>query len=164
MIDRPEQSVSCREGTVPDEGRVDSPSPGSVPWRPRLANRMSEQNGRMVSIVDDDASLRRSLRNFLTSVGLRVETFESAEVFLDSGSLDKTSCLVLDLQMPGMGGLDLLRHLAESDMRIPVIIVTAHGDDDMRQRTLQVGAIAFLEKPVRGPALLEVIRSALGAA
>jgi len=125
---------------------------------------MTEQNGRMVSIVDDDASLRRSLRNLLTSVGLRVETFESAEVFLESGSLDKTSCLVLDLQMPGMGGLGLLRHLAESDTRIPVIIVTAHGDDDMRQRTLQVGAIAFLEKPVRGPALLEAIRSALGAA
>src|SRR6266436_135345 len=108
--------------------------------------------------VDDDASLRRSLRNLLTSWGFRVETFESAEVFLESGSLDKTSCLVLDLQMPGMGGLGLMRHLAESDTRIPVIIVTAHGDDDMRQRTLQVGAIAFLEKPVRGPALLEAIR------
>jgi len=125
---------------------------------------MTEQNGRMVSIVDDDASLRRSLRNLLTSVGLRVETFESAEVFLKSGSLDKTSCLVLDLRMPGMGGLGLLRHLAESGTRIPVIILTAHGDDDMRQRTLQAGATALLEKPVGGPVLLEAIRSALGAA
>ena len=118
----------------------------------------------MVSIVDDDASLRRSLGNLLMSAGLRVETFESAEVFLESGSLDNTGCLVLDLQMPGMGGLGLLKCLADSGTRIPVIILTAHGDNDMRQRTLQNGATAFLEKPVRGPALLQAIRSALGAA
>jgi len=125
---------------------------------------MNDQNGRMVSIVDDDPSLRRSLRNLLMSAGLSVETFESAEMFLESGSMDKTGCLVLDLRMPGMGGLGLLKHLAESRARIPVIILTAHGDDDMRQRTLQVGATAFLEKPVRGPALLDAIRTALGAA
>ena len=125
---------------------------------------MSEQNGRVVSVVDDDASLRRSLRNLLTSVGLRVETFESAELFLESDSLDKTGCLVLDLRMPGMGGLGLLRRLAASRTRIPVIILTAHGDEDMRQRTLQTGAVAFLEKPVKGPALLGAVRSALGVA
>ena len=125
---------------------------------------MSEQNGRMVSIVDDDASLRRSLRNLLMSAGLRAETFESAEVFLESGAPGNTGCLVLDLRMPGMGGLGLLRRLADSGTRIPVIILTAHADDDMRQRMLQVGATAFLEKPVRGPALLQAIRSALGAA
>ncbi len=125
---------------------------------------MSEQNGRMVSIVDDDASLRRSLRNLLMSAGLRAETFESAEVFLESGALGNTGCLVLDLRMPGMGGLGLLRRLADSGTRIPVIILTAHADDDMRQRMLQVGATAFLEKPVRGPALLQAIQSALGAA
>lgn len=125
---------------------------------------MSEQNGRVVSVVDDDASLRRSLRNLLTSVGLRVETFESAELFLESDSLDKTGCLVLDLRMPGMGGLSLLGRLAASRTRIPVIILTAHGDEDMRQRTLQTGAVAFLEKPVKGPALLGAVRSALGVA
>ena len=125
---------------------------------------MTEQNGRMVSIVDDDASLRRSLRNLLMSAGLPAETFESAEVFLESGSLDNTGCLVLDLRMPGMGGLGLLKRLADSGTRIPVIILTAHADDGMRQRALQVGATAFLEKPVRGPALLQAIRSALGAA
>ena len=124
---------------------------------------MSEQNGRKVSVVDDDASLRRSLRNLLTSAGLLVETFESAEMFLESGFLERTSCLVLDLRMPGMGGLGLLRHLAEAGTRVPVIILTAHGDDDMRQRALQFGAIAFMEKPVRGPALIEAIRSTLGA-
>jgi FixJ family two-component response regulator len=125
---------------------------------------MSEQNGRVVSVVDDDASLRRSLRNLLMSAGLRVEMFESAEVFLESGSLDQTGCLVLDVRMPGMGGLGLLRHLAASGTRIPVIILTAHGDEDMRERTLQAGAVAFLEKPVKGPALVGAVRSALGVA
>jgi FixJ family two-component response regulator len=122
---------------------------------------MNEESGRVVSIVDDDASLRRSLRNLLTSAGLRVETFESAEVFLQSGSQDNTGCLVLDLRMPGMGGLGLLKRLAASGSRIPVIIVTAHGDDDTRQRLLHAGAVAFLEKPVQGAALVNAVRSAL---
>ena len=128
------------------------------------ANRMNEQNGRVVAVVDDDASLRRSFRNLLMSAGFRVETFESAEVFLESGAPDHTGCLVLDLRMPGMGGLGLLRHLAASGSRIPVIIVTAHGDEDAMQRSLQAGALAFLRKPVQGPALLHAVRSALGAA
>jgi FixJ family two-component response regulator len=122
---------------------------------------MTEESGRVVSIVDDDASLRRSLRNLLTSAGLRVETFESAEVFLQSGSQDNTGCLVLDLRMPGMGGLGLLKRLAAAGSRIPVIIVTAHGDDDTRQRLIEAGAVAFLEKPVQGAALVNAVRSAL---
>ena len=125
---------------------------------------MSEQNARVVSIVDDDASLRRSLRNLLMSAGLRVETFESAEVFLESGSQDKTGCLVLDVRMPGMGGLGLLSHLGSSGSRIPVIILTAHGDDDTRQRSLQAGAVAFLQKPVKGTALVDAVRNALAVA
>ena len=116
----------------------------------------------MVSIVDDDPSLRQSLANLLMSAGLSVETFESAEIFLESGSRDTTRCLVLDLRMPGMGGLDLLRRLVASDARIPTIILTAHGDDDTRRRSLQAGAVEFLEKPVKGAALLAAIRSALG--
>jgi FixJ family two-component response regulator len=125
---------------------------------------MSQQNGRVVAVVDDDASLRRSLRNLLMSAGFRVETFESAEVFLDSGAPDHMGCLVLDARMPGMGGLGLLRHLVSSGSRLPVIILTAHGDEDTRRRSLQAGAVAFLEKPVKGPALLNVVRSALGLA
>jgi len=124
---------------------------------------MARRDGRVIGIVDDDPSLRRSLRNLLMSVGFRVDTFESAEAFLQSGHRDEIGCVVLDVRMAGMNGLDLLKHLAASGSRIPVIILTAHGDDDMRQRTLQVGATAFLEKPVRGPALLEAIRSALGS-
>jgi two-component system, LuxR family, response regulator FixJ len=124
---------------------------------------MDERRGHVVSIVDDDASLRRSLRNLVMSAGLRVETFESAEVFLDSGSLNTTGCLVLDLRMPGMGGFELLKRLAMSRSDVPVIIITAHGDRDTRQRSLQAGAVAFLEKPVRGATLLDAVRSALAA-
>ena len=91
------------------------------------------EDGRVVCVVDDDASLRRSLRNLLTSVGFRVETFQSAEAFLGSVHRQNTGCVVLDLRMAGMSGLDLLRHLAATDSRIPVVILTAHGDDETRR-------------------------------
>ena len=88
---------------------------------------MARRDGRVIGIVDDDSSLRRSLRNLLMSVGFRVETFESAEAFLQSGDRDEIGCVVLDVRMAGMNGLDLLRHLAASGSRIPVIILTATG-------------------------------------
>ena len=122
---------------------------------------MNESDTRTVSIVDDDASLRRSLRNLLGSVGLRVETFASAEAFLQSTHQDQTGCLVLDLRMPGMSGFDLLRHLSNTGSRIPVVILTAHGDDEARHRSLQAGAAAFLSKPFNGNALLDAVRTAL---
>ena len=122
---------------------------------------MSEYDGQIVSIVDDDESLRRSLRNLLGSVGFRVETFASAEAFLESLHQEQTGCLVLDLRMPGMDGLALLRHLSGMGSRIPVVILTAHGDDEARERSLQAGAVAFLSKPFNGNALLDVVRTAL---
>jgi len=125
---------------------------------------MSERIGRVVSIIDDDASMRRSLGNLLMSAGFRVETFESAEVFLDSGAPPNTGCLVLDVRMPGMGGLGLLRHLGAAGSRIPVIVLTAHGDEDTRERSLQAGAVAFLKKPVQANVLVDAVRSALAAA
>jgi len=115
----------------------------------------------MVSIIDDDASLRRSVRNLLTSVGFRVQTFASAEEFLESPQRASTDCLVLDLRMAGMNGLDLLQHLTATGSRIPVVILTAQGDDETRQRALQAGAVAFLGKPFRGDALLDAVRTAL---
>ena len=120
-----------------------------------------EYDVRLVSIVDDDGSLRRSVRNLLTSVGFRVETFDSAEVFFESIHRENTGCLVLDLRMPGMSGLDLLAHLAATGCRIPAVIVTAHGDDEARRRALQAGAIAFLGKPFNGDALLDAVRRAM---
>jgi FixJ family two-component response regulator len=125
---------------------------------------VNESERRVVSIVDDDESLRRSVRNLLTSVGFHVETFESAEAFLRSAERGQTGCVVLDLRMPGMSGLDLLGHLAATGSRIPVIILTAHGDDEARRRTLEAGAVAYLGKPFHGEALLSAVRNALARA
>ena len=125
---------------------------------------MAEDGERAVCVVDDDPSLRRSLRNLLTSVGLRVETFQSAEAFLDSVHRQATGCVVLDLRMTGMSGLDLLGHLAATGSRIPVIILTAHGDDESRRQSLQAGAVAFLGKPVPSATLLDAVRAALASA
>jgi two-component system response regulator FixJ len=125
---------------------------------------MSENERRAVCIVDDDASLRRSLRNLLMSVGFRVETFESAAAFLESVHRQNTGCMVLDLRMAGMSGLELLTYLAATGSRIPVIVLTAHGDEDTRQRALQAGAVAFLKKPFQSAALVDAVRAALATA
>lgn len=116
----------------------------------------------LVSIVDDDASLRRSVGNLLRSAGLEAESFASAEDWLAALAVrGRTRCLVLDLRMPRMSGLDLLARLAADPVRPPVVILTAHGDADARARCLQLGAVAFLEKPFRGAALLAAVASAL---
>ena len=112
----------------------------------------------VVAIVDDDESLRRSVRNLLTSVGFRVATFSSAESFLESAERGNFGCLVVDLRMGGMSGIDLLTHLAGVGARIPAIVLTAHGDEEARRRALAAGAIAFLGKPFRGDALLDAVR------
>jgi FixJ family two-component response regulator len=122
---------------------------------------MDEHDIRVISIVDDDGSLRRSVRNLLTSVGFRVETFESADAFLQSNHRQNTGCMVLDLRMPGMDGLELLRHLAVTGGAIPAIILTAHGDDEARQRTLEAGAVAFLTKPFHAGVLLDAVKVAM---
>ncbi|PYN83065.1 MAG: two-component system response regulator [Candidatus Rokuibacteriota bacterium] len=122
---------------------------------------MGERDRPVVSVVDDDESLRRALRNLLRSVGFGVETFASAEEFLRSAQRENTGCLVLDLRMTGMSGLDLLRHLAVADSPIPVVILTAHGDEETRRRSLQAGAVAFLDKPFRSDVLLDAVRDAL---
>ena len=120
------------------------------------------RNGDVV-IIDDDASLRRSLSNLLGSVGFHVETFMSAEAFLQSPHRERTGCLVLDLRMPGMSGLDLLKHLAATGSLVPTIVLTAHGNDEARRECLEAGAFAFLEKPFRSATLLDAVRRALGA-
>ena len=120
---------------------------------------MDERDRPVVSVVDDDESLRRSLRNLLRSVGLGVETFASAEEFLASAQRENTGCLVLDLRMTGMSGLDLLRHLAAAKVRVPAVVLTAHGGEEIRQRCLGAGAVAFLDKPFHGDALLEIGRA-----
>ena len=116
----------------------------------------------MISIVDDDESVRRSVRNLLSSLGFRVETFASAELFLQSVHLENTGCLILDLRMPGMSGLDLLSHLAVAQRRIPAIVLTANATDEARRRSLQAGAIAFLPKPAKGEVLVAAVQAAIG--
>jgi FixJ family two-component response regulator len=122
---------------------------------------VAASDAQVISLVDDDASLRRSFRNLLTSVGFHVEAFASAEAFLASPHRERTACLVADLRMPGMSGLELLRHLAATGARVPTIVLTAHGDDAARQQSLRAGAVAFLGKPFHSETLIEAIRTAL---
>ena len=115
----------------------------------------------LVYVIDDDASLRRSLRNLLGSVGFWVKTFESAEAFLEFDDRVDAACLVIDLRMPGMSGIDLLRHLSSSGARHRAIVLTAHGDDTARKQSIAAGAIAFLQKPFQSAALVDAVRRAL---
>ena len=115
----------------------------------------------LISIVDDDDSLRNSLNNLIRSVGFRVQGFPSAEAFLNSSELHDTACLILDVRMPGMSGLDLQRQLVAANSPIPIVFITSHGDDDARARALAAGAVDFLYKPFREEALLKAIDSAL---
>jgi FixJ family two-component response regulator len=115
----------------------------------------------LISIVDDDDSLRNSLNNLIRSVGFRAQGFSSAEAFLNSNQLHDTACLILDVRMPGMDGLDLQRQLVAANCRIPIVFNTSHGDDNARTRALEAGAVAFLYKPFREEALLKAIDSAL---
>jgi FixJ family two-component response regulator len=115
----------------------------------------------LISVVDDDESVRRSTRLLVESFGYRAAVFESAEGFLRFGQLRDTSCLVLDVQMPGMDGLELQTQLAAEGCGIPVIFITAHDDQESRRRALRAGAVAFLGKPFTDQQLLQAIRSVL---
>lgn len=114
-----------------------------------------------VSIVDDDVSVRNSTRRLLRSSGLLAEAFASAEEFLQSECLGKTACLLLDVCMPGMGGLELQRRLAEMGQRIPIVFLSARASEEEERRALQAGAVAFLHKPPRQEVLLHAIRAAI---
>ena len=115
----------------------------------------------LISIVDDDESVRRTTTLLIESFGFRAAAFESAETLLRSGHLHDTSCLIVDVQMPGMNGLQLQSHLAASGRGIPIIFITAYESQDSRQRAIQAGAAAFLGKPFSDEQLLQLIRSAL---
>ena len=122
-------------------------------------------NGRpLVSIVDDDISVRRSTWRLLRSSGLRAEAFASAEEFLQSGLVDETACLLLDMSMPGMNGLALQRRLAETGRQIPIVFLSARASEDEERRALQAGAAKFLHKPASKEELLQAIRAALDGA
>jgi RNA polymerase sigma factor (sigma-70 family) len=115
----------------------------------------------VVFVVDDDPSVRSSLKFLLSSVGLQVESFESAETFLQKKPPDVPSCLVLDVRLRGLSGLDFQRELAARNIRIPIVFVTGHGDIPMSVRAMKAGAIEFLTKPYRDQDLLDAVRIAL---
>jgi FixJ family two-component response regulator len=114
-----------------------------------------------VFIIDDDKGMRQAIEDLVESVGLRAETFASGEEFLSRGHTSGPSCLVLDVRLPQMSGLDFQRRLTETGMQIPIIFVTAHGDIPMSVRALKSGAVEFLTKPFRDQDLLDAIQQAL---
>ena len=115
----------------------------------------------LISVVDDDESVRRTTTLLIESFGFRAATFESAETFLKSGHLHDTSCLIVDVQMPGMNGLQLQSHLAAAGCGIPIIFITAYENNDSHRRAMQAGAAGFLGKPFSDEQLLQTIDSAL---
>jgi FixJ family two-component response regulator len=115
----------------------------------------------MISIVEDDDSVRESLQRLMRSVGFAVTVFASAEEFLDSDRLRYTDCLILDVRLPGMDGLELQRHVAASHSEIPIIFITSHEDDELRARALNAGAVDYFLKPFDDEDLLDAIDVAL---
>jgi FixJ family two-component response regulator len=121
---------------------------------------MSEERP-TIFVVDDDASMREALKNLLRSVGLEVQTFSSAQEFLSSERSKAAGCLVLDVRLPGLSGLDLQRELAQANVQIPIVFITAHGDIQMSVRAIKAGAVEFLTKPFRDQDLLDAVRQAI---
>jgi CheY-like chemotaxis protein len=116
----------------------------------------------LIVVIDDDKSVRKSVKMLLRSAGYRVETFESAETYLESGAATETVCLILDIRMPGMGGLELQIRLNDGNARLPIIFITAHDDGSLRQQVIQAGAVEILHKPFAPNALLSTVQAAVG--
>jgi FixJ family two-component response regulator len=122
---------------------------------------MMNEDEPIVFVVDDDGSVRRSTERLVRSAGLKVQTFASAREFLSHSRPDAPACLVLDVRMPGLSGMDLQREMSLSGIHMPIIFITAHGDIPMSVRAMKAGAVEFLTKPFRSRTLLEAVRAAL---
>jgi FixJ family two-component response regulator len=128
---------------------------------PEGGEKTTSEPAPLVFVLDDDASVRTALESLLRSVGLAVRSFGSAKEFLSEPSTDRPACLVLDVRLPGMSGLDLQRQLAERDVVLPVVVITGHGDIPMTVRAMRAGAVEFLPKPFRDQDLLDAVQQAL---
>jgi FixJ family two-component response regulator len=115
----------------------------------------------LIAVVDDDEAIREALQSLLQSVGLRAEMFASAEDFWHAGQLQDTACLIVDVRMPRISGLEFQRQLAKAHCPIPIIFITAHGDEEMRAQALRAGAVDFLDKPFSDEVLLRAVQAAL---
>ena len=129
------------------------------PLSPRNERALMERP--FLSVVDDDEMLRESLPDLLREFGFAARAFSSGQEFLSSDDLDKTRCLILDVAMPGMSGLDLQEELKRRGQAIPIIFITAQKDEDIRKRALRQGAVKFLYKPFSDSALLDAVNAAL---
>jgi FixJ family two-component response regulator len=121
----------------------------------------TQGKNKLVSIVDDDKSMRVALHGLLKAVGLPSQAFASAETFLESGQQHETACLIADIRMPGISGLELQARLKAERCKIPTIFITAHGDSEMRMQALRAGAVEFLIKPFDDEVLLDSVEAAL---
>jgi len=121
----------------------------------------SEQSSRLIAIVDDDKSVQSALQDLIESEGLSTLCFGSAEQFLDSGAQHTAGCLIVDIRMPGMSGIELQAKLKADRCRIPIIFITAHGDAKMRIQAMRDGAVEFLTKPFDNAVLLETVHAAV---
>jgi FixJ family two-component response regulator len=115
----------------------------------------------LITVVDDDAAVREAVQSLLRSVGLRAEGFTSAQDFLQSDHLPDTACLIVDVRMPGMSGLELQQQLTTAQCPLPILFITAHGDAETRARALRAGAVGFLDKPFSEEVLLRAVQAAL---
>ena len=121
----------------------------------------AQEKNKLIAIVDDDDLMRNALQGLLKAVGLPARAFASAEEFLQSGKQHQTACLIADIRMPGMSGLELQANLNSEHCRIPTIFITAHGDTKMRMQAMRAGAVEFLAKPFDDEVLLQNVRAAL---
>jgi FixJ family two-component response regulator len=129
--------------------------------RSSSAKSLASVDQPIVFVVDDDASVRQALARLFQSVQLRAEVFASPQEFLQSGRPDVPSCLVLDVRLPGVSGLDFQAELGKADVRIPIVFITGHGDIPMTVRAMKAGAVDFLAKPFRDQDLLDAVRVAI---
>jgi FixJ family two-component response regulator len=127
----------------------------------KLASVTNKISSQLVAIVDDDRSVQSALKDLMESAGLEARCFGSAEEFLEPDQRNQTGCLVADIRMPGMSGLELQAKLKAEGSRIPIIFITAHGDAKMKIQAMKAGALEFLSKPFDDEVLLEKVRGAL---
>jgi FixJ family two-component response regulator len=132
----------------------------ALPWRYSSPMRI-RQNSKLIAIVDDDESVLRSLQDLIESDGLTALCFGSSEQFLDSEARSNAACLIADIRMPGMSGLELQAKLKAERCPIPIIFITAHGDAEMRIRAVREGAVEFLSKPFDDAVLLQIVHTTL---